>query len=277
MLRHIVLTATLLLPASACKKSGSRGDDETQHPEDGGDTDGLPEPPDVPQEPDPPEIATARVAYLLGNYTEVTQSLGPVYEDLKARSQYRAGGLAGAWLALAHARDVVDIGEASAKHAVAMAEKTRDPEVVCIGHMAMGAVQLGLEDFDAAVTSLEAAVAADGAQPADRALARIILAEALIGRAYGAGGGSKLQDPADLEAAKKAYRGALTPATGVAESDMLLGRVHEGLAAIGKYQGKRNEICTHAKAAKEKYEAAGASDYLKEGPDMLAAEARCEP
>jgi tetratricopeptide (TPR) repeat protein len=275
MLRHIALAATLILPLAACKKKGDGGDDQTEEPGDDAESNDGPVEPDVPQEPDPPEIATARTAYLLGNYADVTGTMGPIYEDLVARKQYRAGGLAGAWLALAHARDVVENGEAPANHAAAMGDRTGDDEVVCAGNMALGAIALGLEDFEGAIKALEKAVDAGDAPPADNALARSMLAEALIGRAYGAGGGSKLQNPADLDAARAAYEAAITPASGVAESDMLLGRIHEGLAAIAKYQGKRDDICTNAKLASEKYAAAGVSDYLKEGPDMLAQAARC--
>jgi hypothetical protein len=276
MKRITLLAAAALVLFPACKKKDGADDTETEVPDDGDAADTEPAEPDVPQEPDPPEIGKGQTQYLLGNYEEVGSMLGDLSADLKARSQYRAGGLAAGWLALALARDVVEDAEEPAAHALAMAEKTGDPEVVAVGNMASGAVALGLEDFDRAVSAFEAAAAAEEAPPALNALAHAMLAEALIGRAFGPGGSSKLQNPEDLDAARRSYEEALTPAAGTAESDMLLGRIHEGLAAVAKYKGDRAAICENAKIASEKYEAAGVSDYLKEGPNMLAQTAKCE-
>jgi hypothetical protein len=101
-----------------------------------------------------------------------------------------------------------------------------------------------------------------------------ILGEAYIGRAFGNGDG-KVENPTDLEEARKAYDAGLAIATGAASADLLLGRLHEGLAAVAKYQGKSADVCPHAKAAAEHYAKGGATPYLQEGPKALADEARC--
>lgn len=279
-----VLTCALLLPGLAgCKKD--KDGTGTQAPDTTGDGDGEtgastedPEAPptfDVPQEPDPAEIVAARELYLKGDYPAVLELLTPIRDDLEARSQYRASGLAAGWLALAHARDVVENAEPHAKYAKEMAEKTRDPEVITVAGLAEGVVFLGFEDYSSAVSVLEAA-AATKAPPTELALAHGFLGQAFIGRAYGAGGGAKLQNPEDLDRARDTYQAGLALAPSSPVADALLGKLHEGLAAIGKYQGKYDQLCEHALAAREKYTAAGASDYLLEGPGILIRDGRCD-
>lgn len=266
----VALSLTLIAPV-ACKKKDEAATEapaaEAPPPE--------PKEPDVPQEPDPPQLAEGRLLYLKGEYAQVVQLLDPIYQDLKARSQYRAGGLAGSWLALAHNRDVNENAEEPATHAQAMGDRTGDPEVVTAGKLAMGAFLLGAEDFDAASASFEAAVAA-APDPSWKSLAKLLHAEAMLGRAYGAGGGNRLENPADLETAGKDYQEAADLAAGTPEADILAGRAHEGLAAVSKYRGDTKGVCTHAAEAKTRYEAAGAGEYLREGPEFLARDARCE-
>lgn len=260
-----------LIPA-ACKKK----DADSANPGDAAAADAAPAAPaepDVPQEPDPPDIAEGRKAYILGNYADVSAKLALVYGDLKERSQYRASGLAGGWLALGLAKDVVENAEEPARHAIAMAEKTGDPEVVAVANMALGAYQLGMEEFDGAVASLDVATKAEGG---DGALAYVLHAEALIGRAYGGGGSMDLKNPQDLDAAAKSYEAGAAAAKGDALEAALLGRVEEGLAAVAKYKGDRVKICEHAKAAAAHYDTAGAANFLKEGPAALARDARCK-
>lgn len=236
-----------------------------------------PEPtePEVPQEPDPPEIAQAQGLYLKGEYGQIVELLDPIYQDLKARSQYRAGGLAGSWLALAHNRDVNENAEEPAKHAAAMGDRTQDPEVIAAGKLATGAFLLGAEDFDAAAAAFEAAVAA-APDAGGKALAKLLHAEAMLGRAFGAGGGNELKNPADLATAGKDYEAAADLAAETNQPDVVAGRAHEGLAAVAKYRGEREQVCTHAAKASEHYETGGAGDYLREGPEALARDARCD-
>jgi tetratricopeptide (TPR) repeat protein len=262
------MMALLLVSVPGCKK------DKTTAPVDATPSgEAEPEEPDVPQEPDPPDIADGRRAYLLGEYAQVTESLAPVYVDLKERSQYRASGLAGGWLALAHARDVVENAEEPARHAVDMAAKTNDREVQAVAKMAYGAYLMGTEDFEAAVASFDAAAAFG---TADAAMAHILHAEAMIGRAFGGSDSSTVQNPKDLDAAAADYEKAAKLAAKTDLADALSGRTEEGLAAVAKYRGDSKKICEHAKKASEHYEAAGASAFLKEGPEALMRNARCK-
>lgn len=230
---------------------------------------------DVPQEPDPPEIEQGAHAYLLGNYQEAIDILTPVYADLKERSQYRASGLAGGWLAAAHAQVVFENGEEPANHAVAMADKTQDPEVVAAAKLGHGAFLLGSEDFDAAAVAFDQAAEAAPQTPAG-AVANILRAQARIGSAFGSGESTKLENPQDLEKAKKAYQAAEGTAQGGVETEIIMGRVEEGRAAIAKYQNDNKALCEHAVKAIGHYKAAGASDFLVEGPQRLAADNKCE-
>lgn len=258
----------------ACDK----GQEQTTPPPDTGDTPdataGADEP-EVPQDPDPPEIQEAAHLYLQGRYQEAVDKLEPVYADLKERSQWRASGLAGGWLALSHAQIVFENAEEPAQHALAMAEKTGDPEVKAVAQAAHGAYLMGNEDFTAAKQAFDAAAGA-APQTVAGAMANILRAESLIGRAFGSGASEDVKNPADLEAAKKAYEQAGATANAGIEKDILLGRVEEGLAAIAKYQGNREGVCTHATEAVNHLRAAEASDFLLDGPMRLAADHNCE-
>jgi hypothetical protein len=269
-MRHLAVPPLLLLALAACPKDGG-----TASPSDGA----TPAPkqlidPGVPQEPDPASIAEAKLLYLQGDYARIGPLLGTVWTDLRDRSQIRAGGLAAAWLALGLARDVAENAAEPAAFAAQMAAGSDDPELGVVAAAAGAAQASGVEDFAGAIAKLQPALAL-AAAPADaRALAQAILGEAYIGRAFGKGDG-KVENPADLEEARKAYDAGLALATGAASADLLLGRLHEGLAAVAKYQGKSADVCPHAKAAAEHYAKGGATPYLQEGPKALADEARC--
>lgn len=268
----LVLTA-LLTGGVACNKDKAS---PTQPGDVAGDAGDVVDEPDVPQEPDPPEIQAGMHAYLVGNYQEAIDILQPVYEDLKARSQYRASGLAGGWLALAHAQRVFEHGEEPSKHALAMADKTRDAEVEAVAKLSHGAMLMGGEDYDAAAAAFDQAARA-AEETVAGALANVLRAESRIGRAFGSGESNEVQNPQELETARAAYAAASKTATSGLETDLLLGRVEEGLAAVSKYQNDKKGVCQHAFAAIAHYKAGGASDFLIEGPSQLAFAEKCEP
>jgi tetratricopeptide (TPR) repeat protein len=267
----ILLTALALGGPIACDKKS----ESTTPPDATAGDGGGPVEPDVPQEPDPPEIEQGVHAYLLGNYQEAIDILDPVYADLKQRKQYRASGLAGGWLAAAHAQVVFENGEEPATHAVAMADRTQDPEVVAAAKLGRGAFLLGTEDFDGAAAAFDQAASA-APQTSAGALANILRAQAMIGSAFGSGESTQLHNPQDLEKAKKAYEAAEGTAKGGVETEIIMGRVEEGRAAIAKYQNDSAALCQHATKALEHYKTAGASDFLVEGPQRLAVDNKCE-
>jgi len=231
--------------------------------------------PEVAQEPDPPEIARAAHEYVLGHYDETITILEPLYASLKERSQYRASGLAGGWLAMAHAQGVFENGQEPSRHAMAMADKTLDPEVVAVAQLASGSMLMGNEDFVGAKRAFDnAAKAAPGSLQG--ALANTLRAESLIGTAFGSADSETVENPADLEAAKAAYAQTAKTADSGIETDVLKGRVEEGLAAIARYQRDQEGVCEHTKAAVAHFKAAQASDFLLDGPSLLAADFKCE-
>ncbi len=272
MKHALLLSALLLCGASACDKKGQ----STRAPaDDAGEatTGGTVAEPDVPQEPDPPQIADAAEHYAFGRYQDVIATLEPVYEDLKARSQYRAGGLAGAWLALAHAKDVFERGQEPSQHALAMADKTADPEVVALAKLAHGAMLLGNEDYEAAERSFAAATESPDVRV--KALAELLRAEALINRAFGSANSTEIENPQHLESARAAYESAAK--TAEAEGHTILrARAEEGLAAIAKYQRKSDAVCTHVAAAVEHFKAAGAGEDMLAVAMDLAREQKCK-
>jgi hypothetical protein len=271
-MKRLSLVLLLTIPAG-CDK-----DKATTTPDDPGDpapTGSEPQEPDVPQEPDPPEIEAMSHEYMLGHYAAVIETLGPVYEDLKARDQWRASGLAAGWLALAHAQIVFENAEDPAAHALAMAEKTGDPQVKAVAELAHGAFLLGREDYAAARAAFDAGAKAAPETKAG-ALANILRAESLIGSAFGSGASDDLENPADLDKAKSAYDAAAATAKAGVEPDIILGRVEEGLAAIARYQGRRADICTHALESVKRLQAAGASEFLVDGPMKFVLDFKCE-
>lgn len=261
--------------APACDKKGKGKDkDQTQVPTGDGGVPKVEIDKSVPQEPDPPAIAEAAQSYLLGQYDEVIAKLQPLYADLKERNQYRASGLAGAWLALAHAKKVFEDGKEAADWSAAMAEATGDKEVLATANLARGAIMLGAEDFAGAEARFT-----DAARTSDRtvvALANILRGEAMILAAFGSGESETMQDPTKLANAKQAYDTAGKASAGQPAEKLLLGRVEEGYAALADYQNDRAGLCTHAVAALEHFQKGGAAAQLTEGPAKLASDKKCE-
>ena len=267
----LLALVTALAPACDKKGKGDKKDDTTVP--DGSGVEKVAIDKSVPQEPDPPELAAAAQSYLQGQYDDVVTTLQPLYVDLKARNQYRASGLAGAWLALAHAKKVFEDGKEPAEWAASMAEATGDKEVQAAADLARGALMLGAEDFAAAEARFQ-----EAARAKDRtvvSLANILRGEAMILAAFGSGESETMEDPAKLANAKQAYDVAAKAAAGQAAEKLLMGRVEEGYAALGDYQNNRDAVCKHAVAAIELFQQGGAPRLI-EGPAKLATDEKCE-
>lgn len=281
-MNRLVLSLALLAPLACGKeKKPTTSPDDVATSGDVADTPAVEETPkepiepDVPQEPDPPEIAAGAHQYLLGHYQQAIDVLTPVYADLKERKQYRASGLAGGWLALAHAQIVFESGQEPSQHGLEMAERTQDPEVKAVAQLAHGAMLLGNEDYEAAQAAFTNAAGA-APETVAGALANILRAESLIGSAFGSSASDQVENPEDLVSAKEAYAAAADVAKSGKETDALMGRVEEGLAAVSRYQGDKPGICTHATASYGHFTKAGVSDFLVEGPRGLADKFGCK-
>ena len=261
----------LIMAATATVWSGCKSKSPTEPPPSEAEVTEAP----APLEPPPPQVLAGRTRYLLGYYGESATMLQPVVDELRQGEEERASGLAAGWLALALARDVVENAESPAAYAMEVAGRNQSPDLVTVAKMAHGAYLLGLDDIPAAVASFEAATAGLTPPTADTAFAHILLAEALIARAFGGAESSEIKHPQDLVAAKRSYEKAAEIAHDSGDRVILLGRVEEGMAAISKYMGQTEAICGHARAALDHYESAGAADYLKEGPRLLSRDAQC--
>jgi hypothetical protein len=267
---HLTLIAGLLV-LGACEK---KPQDTTPPDTTAGTPDVKPVELDtsVPQEPDPPELAQGAQQYLLGQYADVVTLLSPIYADLKERQQYRASAIAGAWLALAHAKQVYENSKEPAEYALSMAQATEDPEVDAAAGLAMAAYQIGHEEYAPAIASLKDALAAKDSVNAT--LANVLHAEALIGAAFGGADAESVQDPAKFDEAKAAYDVAATKAKGSPSEDLLMGRVEEGYAALADYKSDKPGSCPHAIAAIGAFQRAGARGLL-EGPAGIARKNKC--
>ncbi|MEM9463627.1 MAG: hypothetical protein AAGF11_56340 [Myxococcota bacterium] len=274
------LLALCLLPA--CGKSKTP---DSTTPDDGAAaaaTEGSPSADDPPaeappaQDPDPAELAQGVHQVLTGHYEEGIQILEPIHTGMREPNQYRASGLAGGWLAVAHSQIVFENAEAPAQYALEMAGKLQDPEVDAVAKLGRGAYLLAQEDYAAAKQVLEAAAAA-APSTGPGAYAYILHAEAMIGTAFGSASNTQLEKPEDLDVAKRSYEAAVKSAESNAkEKEILLGRAKEGLAAVAKYQRDQKALCSNAYASVDHYKAAGASTFLLDGPTRLASDAKCD-
>ncbi|MCX4244877.1 hypothetical protein [Paraliomyxa miuraensis] len=276
-----LLALLLLVPACGKPKTDTTNPgDTTASTTDGGDAGAVtdepqPEPPPA-QDPDPAELAQGVHQVLTGNYEEAIATLEPIHTGMREPSQMRASGLAGGWLAVAHAQIVFENAEAPAQYGLEMASKLQDPEVEAAAKLGRGALLLAQEDYDAAKQALQAAAAASPAS-AQGILAQVLHAQALIGTAFGSAESTELAKPEDLDAAKRSYEAALQAAGGTgAEADILKGRANEGLAAVAKYKRDKAALCAAAFAAVDQYKAAGASSFLLDGPSRMASDEKCK-
>lgn len=280
MKRTTVLLLALSLLAPACGKDKTpttNPGDSTAGTADGGTQaatdDPQPEPP-PPQDPDPAELAQGVHQVLTGHYEEGIAILEPIHSGMREPGQMRASGLAGGWLAVAHAQIVYENAEAPAQYALEMAGKLQDPEVEAAAKLGRGAFLLAQEDYEAAKQAFDAAAAvAPGSTPG--LFAQLMHAQTLIGTAFGSAESIELQKPEDLDAAKKDYE-AVVQAAGGGEGDILKGRAQEGLAAVAKYKRDKAALCTAAFAAVDHYKASGASAFLLDGPSRMATDEKCK-
>jgi len=263
---------------------GCKKDEETQNPDTtevdtgetpadtGAETTEEPAEPEVPQEPDPPEIAAARTQVILTDFAPAVATLEPMVQDLTEREQYRASGLAAAWYSLAVVNDIAENAHASAEYAVSMADKTGDPQVISAAYTALGAYQLGVESFEEAAASLEKAYEADKQGP-NAPLAMIIYSDVKISMAFG--GTDQITKPEELDVAATALNKAKDVAT-AQSSDILLGRALVNEAAIARYRGDKKLSCTLVADGMAKYEAASAAEWLTSGAQALKDASLCK-
>ena len=264
------LTALTLIVACGCEKTK-----ETANPDEvTTNTDPVEEPEKdpaalPPQDPDPAEIAALFDRYLKGDYEAVASEAETLRGGLTADTQVRAHALASAIRALAAIENVPEDGKAAAEEAVSNGDRLADPEVQQLAHIAHGSYLVRVHEAANGQTELEAAVALTGPYGP---LAQLMLGEAHLNQAFGSGDDEdKIQNPAKLDDARTAYQAALDGG-----SDIIKAHAHEGLAAIAKYKNEKEAICTHAQEAENMFVAAGATDYVREVPQLLAGEGKCK-
>lgn len=264
------LTVLTLAFTPGCKKTNETAtpDDVTNH------DDAVAEPEQDPQalpaqDPDPAEIATLYARYLQGDYEAVASEADSLRVGLTADTQVRAHALASAIQALAAIENVPENGQAAAEEAVANGDRLGDAEVQQLALIAHGAYLVRVHEAANGQAELEQALALAGPYAA---LAQLMLGEAHLNQAFGIGDEEdKIQNPARLDDARAAYQAALDGG-----SDILKAHAHEGLAAIAKYKNEKEAICTHAQEAENLFAAAGATDYVREVPQLLANDGRCK-
>lgn len=273
----LCLTAIALL--GACKK-----DPETTPPDGGGGTKtsepgdtGTTPTPDagVKQEPDPPAIAEARTQYLLGNFEKAKETLTPLVADLQQREQHRASGLAAGWLALAVVSPVFEDAKEPAELAVAMGEKTGDKEVQIVAKMAMGAYQIGAEDFANAATNFEEAYKLQSDGP-NAGLALVLYGGAKINLAFGGEDKDQLANPGEIDAAAATYTKAQRLAAGQPGNEMIAALAFEGLASAAAFKKNFPEACKQLEEATKIYAAQGAGQPLTDRANGLGEDAKCK-
>lgn len=264
------LCTALTLSLLACDKGG----DET-NPPDEGDTapaetgeaaetgEGEEEPERAPppeQAEDPAELAQAQAAYMKGDYQTVIGLQGQA-ESLTEENQARANAILSSWVSMAHSMELPENGKDLAERAVAQSEVVWDDnEVRQLAHLAHASYLAAVAVFDEALG--EATAATDVTDGPYGELALLVRAEVELNLAFDENG--KIVAPEKLEAAKADYA-----AVAASSDPALAGRANVGIASVHKNQGKKKEACAAATAAKESYESADVTDYLKEVPKLL--------
>lgn len=273
-----LLALLLLAPACGKENKGTTNPDDPAQTT-GGEVGETGEPqaePPPPQDPDPAELAQGIHQVLTGHYEDGIGTLEPIYTGMREESQQHASGLAGGWLAVAHSQIVFENAEEPANYALEKAGVLQDPEVEAVAKLGRGAFLLAQEDYEAAKQAFDAAANVSPSS-APGIYARMLHGETFIGTAFGSAENTQLENPADLDEAKKSYEAAVAAAGGQGdEAEILLGRAKEGLAAIAKYQRDQDALCKNAFEAVDHYEAAGASTFLLDGPARLATDAKCD-
>jgi tetratricopeptide (TPR) repeat protein len=258
----LCLTAIALL--GACKKDpGTTPPDGGGTPpgDTGGGGGGTTAPTTVPQEPDPPAIAEARTQYLLGNYDKAKETLEPLLADLKTRQQLRASGLTAGWLALAVVDPVAENAKEPAEYAVQMGDQTADKEVQIVGKLAIGAYQLGTEDYAKAAENFEGAFKLQQDGP-NAALALVMYGQAKINLAFGGEEKDTITNPGEIDAALSTFTKAQRLAAGQAGNELVAARAYEGMASAANYKKALGDACTNINEAVKIYQAKGAGQPL---------------
>jgi hypothetical protein len=273
----VCLTAIALL--GACKKDpgttppdgdGKTGDTGAT----GGDTGAKPAETTVPQEPDPPAIAEGRTQYLLGHFDKVKESLGPLTADLKARQQLRASGLSAGWYALAVADPVAEDAHEPAEHAIAMGEKTGDKEVQIVAKLAMGAYQMGTEDYAGAATNFEEAYKLQTDGP-NAALALVHYGSAKISLAFGGEEKDQITKPEEIDLALSTFTKAQRLAATQPGNEMVAALAFEGMASAANYKRNPAEACKQLAEAQKIYAEKGAGQPLLDRANAIGDAANC--
>lgn len=274
----LCLTAIALL--GACKEKPTNPPDGDGKTGDTGKTDGTtggdkPVETGVKQEPDPPAIAEMRTQYILGNYAKVKETLTPLLADLKTREQLRASGLTAGWLALAVVDPVAEDAKEPAEHAVAMAEKTGDKEVQVVAKMALGAYQLGTEDYPNAATSFEEAYKLQSDGP-NAALALVLYGNAKITLAFGGEEKDQITNPGELDLAASTFTKAQRQAASQPGNEMVAALAYEGLASAANYKRNFPEACKALDEALKIYTAQSAGQPLMDRAQAIGDAANCK-
>lgn len=270
----LCLTAIALL--GACKeKPTTPPDDGGKTTDTGGTATDKPVETTVKQEPDPPAIAEMRAQYLLGNYPKVKETLTPLLADLKQREQLRASGLAAGWLALAVVDPVAEDAKEPSEHAVAMAEKTADKEVQVVAKLALGAYQLGTEDYQNAATNFEEAYKLQSDGP-NAALALVMYGTAKIDLAFGGEEKDQITNPQALDEAASTFVKAQRLAANQPGNEMITALSYEGLASAANYKKNFPEACKQLDEALKIYTAQSAGQTLMERAQAIGDAANCK-
>lgn len=275
--RHlcIALSLTLLPGLAACKKSR-----ETTAPTEETTpavTSSGAMRPTLPDQVAAPSGLDAAIMVLLGGdaqravdqLTQMRVALGEDDETLAARVAVSS------WEVIAHCALLLPengddlIAEMQSWHA--RLERAGAAETGSSGWMmalATGVHLKALGDFEASSDHLRTAASADNPW---RALAEVWLAEATLNAAYD-DNNEKLEHPEKIDEAKPIYARANTHAT----RDLVRGMALEGLALIAEMKRAPDEACEFAREAKSAYEAAGASEYRLESPNITLEKNRCD-
>lgn len=223
----------------------------------------------VEQIPDPDALKRTANLYWKGDYDVLVSELNALLPEWEAPNEARAAGLAHAWIALAYAEQLPEKAEPHVGAALEAANSLEDQEINSVAKIAQALSLVAMSDAKKAKSHLANLDPAQG----NRIAALILLARAKTAINLAFDERDRLVHPEELDLADKDYREIASQSQ---ENALIMGHVHEGLAAIAKFRGDSAQMCLEAQKAKEAYMNSEASELLRSGPERMISTGGCK-
>lgn len=231
----------------------------------------------LPPQVSAPSALEDAVAILLGGDAQLAlDRLQPLFTDIEdSEKTLSARTLVAGWIVMGHCVALLpENGDdllASMQQWTSRLESAAVDEAAAarsVTSLAEGVHYKAFGDFEAAIVSFRSVSESAGPW---QALAILWLAEATLNSAYSEDG-TGIDRPEKIDDARPLYEQALR----MSSRDIVRGLANEGLSIVAELKRDRSEACEFASAALAAYQAAGASQYRLESPQITLKKNRCD-